>query len=60
MAAKYYNKTRGPLNIPLRDGSTLYILPKKWSEVVPDKLDGSEALRRSEKSGDLLRRLVTK
>ena len=41
---RYYNKTRGPITVVLRDGSLHSFPPKKWSEPVPSRLEGSSDL----------------
>ena len=58
MKVKYYNPNTGPRNYPLRDGSTLYIPPKAWSELISAEQDGSASLRRGERKDGLKRRLV--
>ena len=59
MPARYYNKTPGSLSLPLRDGTSLYITRKSWSEIVPDRLDGSAALRKAEAKNLVVRDIVS-
>jgi len=52
---KYYNKHTTALAVAARDGSTLYLLPKQWTVVVPE-LEGSSALVELVKKGILVYR----
>jgi hypothetical protein len=52
--AKYYNRSRGPLNVPLRSGNSLSIPPKSWVEI-PLKDEGSERVITYLRKGYLVR-----
>lgn len=53
--AKYYNKTRTPLSATLRDGSTAYFAPKRWTKLTPAQ-EGAAAVIQLVKKGFLARR----
>ena len=41
---RYYNTTRGPITVVLRDGSLHSFPGKRWSAPVPERLEGSSDL----------------
>jgi hypothetical protein len=56
--ARYFNKTRGPVNVSLRDGSPLFIGRKATVDIEPEQ-DGSASLHAAVRRG-LLTRLKEK
>jgi hypothetical protein len=52
--ANYYNKTPGPIAVPLRRGGVLLIGSKKWQTIDPED-DGHASLVRDVNKGYLVR-----
>ena len=52
--ASYFNKTRGPVNVSLRDGTPQFVGPKATVDIAPED-DGSASLHAAVRRGLLIR-----
>jgi hypothetical protein len=59
MPCKYFNKTRSPVALALRDGSPFVIQAKSWSEIIPKHQEGSREIARALRKDKIFRRAVT-
>jgi len=53
----YYNKTRGPLALNLRKGTSIVVMPRTWVEISP-KDESTAGVIRAVKKGQLHKRPV--
>lgn len=52
---RYYNPTRGPVSFTLRDGATVVIRPKTYSEPIASEQEGSSSLAQLRRKGLVIR-----